>query len=30
MDKIIGFGLVVIAIVTIYLSFFDEGRIFVG
>jgi len=30
MEKIIAFGLMIIAAATIYLSFFDQGRIFVG
>jgi len=30
MEKIIAFGLILVASATVYLSFFDQGRIFVG
>lgn len=30
MDKVIGFLLLGTAILTIYLSFFDQSRVFVG
>ncbi len=30
MDKIIGWSLLVMAVVTIWLSFFDPTRVFVG
>ncbi len=30
MDKVIGWLLVVSAVVTVYLSFFDSTRIFIG